>query len=93
MTKYYKGWITLPIDQHVAARTEKAVCFTVAGGYSTANDSDLWVPRSIIKLGEPNENGNADIFIPMWFVAKHGLWKNIERLREVNFTKMDIVEF
>ena len=93
MTKYYKGWITLPIEHHVAAHTEKAICFTVAGGYSTANDTDLWIPRSILKFGEPNEHGNANIYLPMWFVARNGLWKKVERIREVNFTDMDIVEF
>lgn len=91
MKKYYKGWITLPIDNYVKATTEKAVCFTVAGGYTALNDTGIWVPRSILKFGEPNEYGNCDIYIPMWYVAKNRLWKTIERIREVNFD--EIVEF
>ncbi len=90
--KFYKGWITLPLETSVPALTEKAIAFTVAGGYSTANDTLQWFPRSIVKIGEPNEHGNADIFIPVWFVAKNGLWKKMERIREVQFTNMDIVE-
>lgn len=93
MAKYYKGFITLPIETSVVGCTEKAICFTVAGGYSTANDTYLWIPRSILKFDEPNEHGNANIYLPMWFVAKNGLWKKVERIREVQFTNMDIVEF
>lgn len=92
MKKYYKGWITLPLETSVPAQTEKAIAFTVAGGYSTANDTLMWIPRSIIRLGEPNEHGNADIFVPVWFVAKNGLQKKMERVREVSFSYMDIVE-
>ena len=54
--KFYKGWITLPLETSVPALTEKAIAFTVAGGYSTANDTLQWFPRSIVKIGEPNSS-------------------------------------
>ena len=86
--KYYKGWITLPIEDYVKASTDKAICFTVAGGYGTANDTSVWVPRSILKVGEPNEVGNAGVYLPVWFVAKNGLYKTVERIREVDFNEV-----
>jgi hypothetical protein len=87
MKKYYKGWCTLPIEDYVRA-TDKAVCFTVAGGATTANDTNMWVPRAILKVSEPNEYGNADVYLPMWFVAKNGLFKAVERIREIDFDEV-----
>lgn len=92
MAKYYKGWITLPIDDYVTASTKKAVCFTVAGGYSTANDTKVWVPKSILKIGESNEVGNAEVYLPMWFVVKKGIKNQVERIRDIDFIEVDLDE-
>lgn len=92
MAKYYKGWTTLPIERYVTASTDKAICFTVAGGYSTSNDTKLWIPRSVLTIGEPNEVGNADVYLPMWFVAKRGIRKQVERIRDIDFIEVDIDE-
>ena len=65
--------------------SEKAWCFTVAGGYGTANDTKLWIPKSIVEIGAPNEYGNANIYIPQWFATKKGIRGQIERIREIDF--------
>lgn len=88
MKKYYTGWITLPLEDYIPASTPKAICVTVAGGYSTANDENLWIPRSILRIAEPNEHGNARVYLPMWFVARNGLYKKVERIREISFDEV-----
>lgn len=87
MKKYYKGWITLPMENYVDG-SEKAWRFTVAGGYTTTNDTSLWVPKSIVEIGEPNEVGNAYVYLPMWFVAKNGLFRTVDRIREIQFDEV-----
>lgn len=89
MKKYYKGWITLPIENYVPQVTEKAICFTVAGGATTANDTYEWFPKSQIVIGEPNDVGNADIYIPVWLFRSKCI--DAYRIRECDF--VEIVEF
>lgn len=92
MKKYYRGWISTPIEKHVPAVTEKAICFTIAGGYTTANDTHEWFPKSQILIGEPNEVGNAEILIPMWLIKNKGIDRR--RIREIELYngENDIVE-
>ena len=87
MKKYYKGWTTYPVEDYISG-SEKAWRFTVAGGYTRANDESLWIPKSIMKVGEPNEVGNVSIYLPLWFVAKNQLYKTVERIREVEFDEI-----
>ena len=68
--KYFRGWVSLPIEDHVPAVSDKGICFTIAGGYTTANDTFSWFPKSQVKIGEPNDVGNAEILIPYWLVSK-----------------------
>ena len=68
--KYFRGWISLPLDKHVPSVTDKAVAFTVAGGATTANDSYTWFPKSQLVIGSPNEYGNAEILIPYWLMKQ-----------------------
>lgn len=89
MKKYYKGWITTPIEQYVPKVTEKAICLTVAGGYTCANDTYEWFPKSQIVIGEPNDVGNAEIFIPCWLFRSKSI--DASRIRECDF--LEIVEF
>ena len=70
MKKYFRGWVSLPLEKYLPSATEKAVAFTVAGGYTTANDTFEWFPRSQLVIGEPNECGNAEILIPYWLVKQ-----------------------
>lgn len=70
MKKYFRGWITLPLESHLPAVTDKAVAITIAGGFTTANDTIEWFPKSQIIIGEPNEWGNAEILIPYWIMKK-----------------------
>lgn len=85
MKKYFRGWMSLPVEKYVPACTEKAICLTVAGGYTTANDRYEWFPRSQIIIGEPNEVGNAEVLIPYWLIKQksgHAV-DFFRRLREI----------
>lgn len=85
MKKYFRGWVSLPLEKYVPNVTEKAVAFTVAGGYTTLNDTYEWFPKSQLVIGEPNECGNAEILIPYWLIKQKS--RNPEdffsRLREI----------
>lgn len=83
--KYFRGWISTPVEKFFPAVSDKAICFTVAGGYTTANDTRTWFPKSQIKIGEPNEYGNAEILIPYWLVKQKSpnAVDFFSRLREV----------
>lgn len=70
MKKYFRGWVSLPIEKYFPAVTEKAVALTIAGGYTDANDRIIWLPKSQLIIGEPNEVGNAEILIPYWLVKQ-----------------------
>ena len=90
MKKYYKGWITTPIENYVPASTDKAIALTVAGGYTDANDEYAWFPKSQIIIGKPNEYGNAYVFIPVWlFKSKH---IDPRRIREIECLGDEVVE-
>ena len=63
--------------------TAKAFYVDYAGGCTTANDSQVWIPRSICICEEPNEFGNMRIYIPMWFFTKNRIdWR---RIRDITF--------
>lgn len=84
--KYFRGHISLPLEKFFPAVSEKAICFTVAGGYTTANDTYTWFPKSQVVIGEPNDVGNAEILIPYWLM-KQKSGKPVDffyRLREVD---------
>lgn len=83
--KYFRGWVSLPLENHVPAVTDRAICFTIAGGYTTANDTFSWFPKSQVKIGEPNEVGNAEVLIPYWLVSKktNNAKDYFERIREI----------
>lgn len=85
--KYYKGFIGLPLEQYHGT-TEKAIRFTVASGYTGLNDTNLWIPKAVLKIGDANEYGNAPVYLPIWFVAKRGIWKQIKMIREVDFDEI-----
>ena len=65
--KYFFGWAG---ENCWKQGTEKAVCFTYAGGYTSLNDKTIWVPRSICITEPANEYGNFRIYIPCWFFKK-----------------------
>lgn len=93
MKKYYVGRCTLPLEKYVAGSTDKAICVTVSGGYTPIHDTKLWIPKSILKIGEANEYGNADVYLPVWFIAKNGNYRTLERIVEIDFNANKIVEF
>ena len=80
MKKYYFGWTS---KDCIDCGTEKACCFTYAGGYTTANDKVQFVPRSIMRVDEPNEYGNCKVYIPVWFFTKNFL--DHRRIREIDW--------
>ena len=95
MKKYFRGWITLPLEKHVPSVTEKAVAFTVAGGCTTANDSYAWFSKSQLIIGEPNECGNTEILIPYWLIRQKSMnpVDFYRRLREIGrYNGQEIVE-
>lgn len=88
MKKYYRGWITLPMEHYLPATTEKAIALTVDGGYTKANDTIAWFPKSQIIVGEANEVGNAEVLIPAWLFRQKSI--NPSRIRELDL--LEIVE-
>ena len=90
MTKYYKGHITLPIERYLPKVTEKAICLTVACGYTGANDRYEWFPKSQIIISEPNEVGNAEILIPVWLFRSKQI--SADSIRECDFNPYEIIE-
>lgn len=62
--------MTLPLERSFPAVTDKAIAFTIAGGYTSANDRIEWFPKSQLVIGEPNEHGNAEILIPYWLMKQ-----------------------
>ena len=84
--KYYKGWITTPIENYLPRVSKKAIGLTYAGGYTTINDRVIYFPKSQIIIGEPNSAGNAPILIPVWLFKANGL--DSRRIREVAFDEV-----
>ena len=85
--KYYKAFCTLPLDRYINC-SEKAYCFTVANGYTKSNNERLWIPKSIVKVSDPNEVGNVYLYLPMWFVAKNDIYRKVESIVEVDFDEV-----
>lgn len=86
MKKYFRGWTSLPLEKFFPAVTEKAIAVTIAGGYTDANDRIIWLPKSQLIIGEPNEVGNAEILIPYWLVKQKTNFDPadlFERMREI----------
>lgn len=52
MTKYFVAYSQLPLEDHVPYRSEKAIGLSVAGGYTTANDTMIYISRKLIKHDE-----------------------------------------
>ena len=61
MKKYYAGYIGIP-EKSLPRVTEKAYCFTVAGGYTCANDTYTYLPKSQCIIEKPNEYGNCKFY-------------------------------
>ena len=68
MKKYYEGTIGLPLERFFPRVTDKAIAVTISGGYTSANDRIMYLPLSQLVIGEPNEYGNAKIYIPVWLL-------------------------
>ena len=86
MKQYFKGYVCLPLEKFVPRVTEKAIAFTIAGGYTTANDKIEWFPKSQIIIGEPNDVGVAEILIPYWIIKQKTTSYPVdyfERIREI----------
>lgn len=83
--KYYRGWVSTPVEKYLPRVTEKAYCFTYAGGATTANDTYTYFPKSQVKIGKPNEYGNAEILIPLWLAKNKGYGFDIHRIRELGW--------
>ena len=83
--KYFRGWTTLPLEKTFPAVTDKAIAITIAGGYTAANDTFEWFPKSQLIIGEPNEYGNAEVLIPYWMMKQKSRnpMELFRRMREV----------
>lgn len=80
--KYYRGFVSMPIEKYMPACTAKAIAVTVAGGYTSANDAVKWLPKSQLRISEPNDAGHAEILIPCWLLKKAGV--DFCRIREIS---------
>lgn len=89
MKKYYVGSCGLPLERYFPRVTEKAIAVTVSGGYTSINDTITYFPKSQLIIGEPNEYGNANIYIPVWLMRQKNI--DIRRLVEIDSVG-DIVE-
>ena len=79
--KYLSGMVGYPVSEHVPCETEKAWGFTERRGYTRLMDRTLWIPKSIVKFGEPNGKGWIEIYVPKWFATKY----NVELIAEIQF--------
>lgn len=79
--KYVFGWTSK--DALDRCGTAKALCLQYAGGYGTANDTSIWIPRSICIVEEANEYGNCRIYIPEWFFRSKGC--SYDRIRDIDW--------
>ena len=79
MKKYYEFGCGMQFKYE----SEKSIGIPLAGGYTTANDTIVYFPKSQIVFSEPNEFGNRLLYIPKWLFIQ----KNIDpyRLRDCNF--------
>lgn len=69
MKKYYRGWTTL---SELPNGTEKAIPLEIAMP-SPLDHRIVWIPRSQIIIGEPNQYGNAEVLIPLWLLYSNGI--------------------
>ena len=69
MKKYYRGWTTV---KELPKGTEKAIPLTLAKANPLENVI-IWIPKSQIIIGEPNQYGNAEILIPLWVLYSNGI--------------------
>lgn len=79
---YFKGHIH---DITLAHGTDKAFFVDVASGRmgTDARNSLLWIPRSVCKIGEANENGWHEILIPQWLFVKNRI--DYHRVTDIQF--------
>ena len=84
--RFYLGWTSTPFNRYFPRETEKALMVSVDLGYmGSGHDGSMWIPKSIMKVSEPNENGNVEILIPYWWVAKNRYYETIRKIREIDF--------
>jgi hypothetical protein len=67
------------------AETEKAFAFDYAVGYTKREQ--IWFPKALCGITEPNDVGNRYVNIPMWFFKK-----NLIDYRKVDARYMGRVE-
>lgn len=89
MKKYFRGYSSLPLEKFLPRVTEKAVAFTHISKAGADDGYLVWFPKSQVIIGEANDVGNADIYIPCWLFKSKGI--NPQRLDEFN-SDGDIVE-
>lgn len=78
--RYFLGWASTPFHRFFPRETEKAIMVSINLGYwGHGHEGSMWIPKSIMKVSNPNENGNVEILIPYWWVRKTG----IERVRNI----------
>ena len=81
MKRYYRLAIHENTVKAHTSSSGKAIWFTVAGGYTSANDWREWFPLSQLIIGKPNEVGWCEILIPFWILNQKQI--PYSRLREI----------
>lgn len=87
MKKYYFGWAN---KETFEFGTEKAWCYTYAGGFTNANDKIQYMPRSIMIVEDANEYGNCKVFVPVWFFKKNFI--DHRKIREIDWGENGVSE-
>lgn len=79
---YFKGLVH---DITLEHGTDKAFYVDVASGRmgTDARNGRFWIPRSVCKIGEANENGGHEILVPQWLFNKNRI--DYHRVTDINF--------
>lgn len=90
MKKYFKGWISSPVERYLPRVTEKAVAFTYLSKHGAADGRLVYFPKSQVVFDDVNDVGNIAVYIPCWLFKSKNL--DPRQLDEFN-SDGDIVEF
>lgn len=80
MKRYYRLAIHENTVKKHTSTSGKAIFFTIANGYTSANDTIEWFPLSQLIIGKQNDCGWCEILIPLWILKQKNI--SYSQLRE-----------
>lgn len=88
MSVYFKGMIhSDTIKNH---QTEKAFYVDIDDGrWGSRRNKHMWIPKSICKIGDPNEVGWCEILVPAWFFKKNRV--EYQRVLDISWNSIEEV--